>query len=105
MSDGFIFEFLKNAGQKVVIQLREYKGKKLIDLRIFYLDDDGTWKPTPKGICLRQELVLELKEAIDKAAEEYKNELPGVVDARDALDEAVDTGPPRGENDEEEADG
>ena len=102
-----IHEFFKNSAEKVVTSFTLYKGKKLVNLRVYYnaADEGEDWRPSPKGLALRRELVLELKEAIDKAAEEYQNELPGVVDTRDALDEAVETGPPRGENDEEEADG
>ena len=65
--DKLIYEFSKNTGQKVVVQLREFKGKKLIDLRVFYLTEDGSWRPTPKGISLRPELITELKRGVDKA--------------------------------------
>jgi len=76
-ADKLIYEFSKNTGQKVVIQLREFKGKKLIDVRVLYLSEDGSWRPTPKGICLRRELIHELKQGIDKAAEECEKELSG----------------------------
>ena len=64
--DKLIYEFAKNTGQKVVVQLREFKGKKLIDLRVFYLNEGGSWRPTPKGISLRPELIGELKRGVDK---------------------------------------
>jgi len=65
-----IYEFRKSALGKVVCQLREFKGKKLIDIRVFYLSEDGSWRPTAKGICLRGELISELKEAINQAVNE-----------------------------------
>ena len=96
MSDEkIVHESQKNSAEKVVIQFRDFKGKKLIDLRIFYLSDDEVWSPTPKGISLGGELLLELKEAIDKAAEEYKKELHCAVDAGDAPDKAVEGRPSR----------
>jgi hypothetical protein len=72
-----IYEFRKSTGQKVVCQFREYKRNKLIDLRVFYDAGDGNWRPTPKGISLRRELIPELKEAVDKAATLWEAELPG----------------------------
>ena len=62
-----IHQFKKNANETVMVKFSEFKGKKLIDIRVFYLSEDGSWKPTAKGICLRRELISELKEAINKA--------------------------------------
>ena len=73
-----IFEFQKNALEKVVCQFKEYKRNKLIDLRVFYDAGDGDSRPTPKGISLRRELIPDLKRGIDKAAEEYEKELSGL---------------------------
>ena len=72
-----IHEFAKSAGQKVVCQFREYKRNKLIDLRVFYDAGDGDWRPTPRGISLRRELIPELNEAVDAAVREWEKELPG----------------------------
>jgi len=73
-----IHEFAKSAGQKVVCQFREYKRNKLIDLRVFYDAGDGDWRPTPKGISLRRELIPELKEAVDAAVREWEKTLASV---------------------------
>jgi len=73
-----IHEFKKNANEMVMVKFAEFKGKKLLDLRVFYLSEDGSWRPTPKGISLRRELIPEPKLAVDKAAKEWERELPGV---------------------------
>jgi hypothetical protein len=73
-----IYEFKKNALEKVVCQFREYKRNKLIDLRVFYDAGDGDWRPTPKGISLRRELIPELKEAVDAAVREWEKTLASV---------------------------
>ena len=31
----------------------EFKGKPLVDIRVYYRTDDGDWLPTKKGITLR----------------------------------------------------
>jgi len=74
--DKVIHEFQKNAGEKVITSFTTYEGRRLISIRAYYEAEDG-WKPTRKGLTLRREMVVELKEAIDKAVEEYEKELPG----------------------------
>jgi hypothetical protein len=71
-----LHEFQKNAGEKVVTSFSTFKGKRVVSLRVYYLDGDN-WKPSPKGLTLRREMVVELKAAIDAAAAEYERELPG----------------------------
>ncbi len=69
-----IYEFKKNVGEKVVIQFSDFKGYKLIDLRVFYnagLDKED-WRPTPKGISISRDLVSKLKEGVDKALKEWE---------------------------------
>jgi hypothetical protein len=86
-----IHEFAKSAGQKVVCQFTKFKGKKRIDLRLFYdAGKDGEdWRPTNSGISLPREMVLDLKETIDKAAEEYKKELPGPEEKGESEEEEI----------------
>ena len=74
--DKILHEFQKNAGEKVITSFSVFKGKKLVNLRVYYQAGDG-WRPTRKGLTLRREMIPDLKEAIDKAAQEYEKELPG----------------------------
>ncbi len=57
-----IREFSKNSREVVRIRLTEFKGQKLIDIRAWY-GEEADRKPG-KGICLRRELLGELKEAL-----------------------------------------
>ena len=74
--DKILHEFQKNAGEKVITSFSTFKGKRLVSVRAYYQTDAGDWKPTPKGLTLRREMILDLKEGIDKAAAEYEKELP-----------------------------
>ena len=47
-----IAEMEKGPTEKIFFNLSEYKGKKYADIRIYYEDDEGEWKPTKKGITL-----------------------------------------------------
>jgi hypothetical protein len=69
-----VYEFQKNALEKVIIQFTEYRGKKLIDLRVYYNAGQNNmedWKPTPKGISLSRELIKELKKGIEEAYKQW----------------------------------
>jgi len=68
-----IAEFNKNASEVVRIQLTEYDGKQLLDIRVWVQNDKGEFIATRKGISLRIDLVHSLKEAILKAAKEIEN--------------------------------
>src|SRR4030042_4260996 len=74
-------EFHKSAGELVRVSLSEYRGKRYIDLRIYFDGGQGEaadWNPSKRGLCIGVDLLAELKEAIDKAAEEYEKELFGL---------------------------
>ena len=48
-----VHQFTKNATEEVRASLTEYKGHKLIDLRIYYdPEDGGDRRPTKKGITI-----------------------------------------------------
>jgi hypothetical protein len=64
--DTLIGEFQKNAVEKIRIALRDYKGKRLIDLRVYYQDDAGEWLPTKKGLALTVEQWPEFRAALAK---------------------------------------
>jgi len=60
-----IASFEKNSMEEVRVSLTEFKGKELIDLRVYYQPEDGEEKrPTKKGITIASEKFPELKKAI-----------------------------------------
>jgi hypothetical protein len=42
-------EILKSETDKIVVSLKEYKGRKYIDVRTYFQGDDGNYLPTKKG--------------------------------------------------------
>jgi len=76
-NEKIIHQFKKNANETVIVKFTQFKGKRLIDIRAFYAAENGELRPTQKGVSLRLDLLPELKEAIDKATEEWERELPG----------------------------
>lgn len=66
-----LHQFPKNATEEVRVSLTEYKGHKLIDLRIYYEpEDSGERRPTKKGITIDVGLYPELKKAMIKIEKE-----------------------------------
>ena len=63
----------RSATEEIQVKVSEYKGKKYLDLRIFYTTDNGaTWLPTKKGVAIYPENIELLKEAIDLAQKEFE---------------------------------
>ena len=49
-----IYEFRKNSKSKVTIELGEFNGREIIDVRVWFLlpGTDNEWKRTKKGIAM-----------------------------------------------------
>lgn len=63
----------RTATEEIQIQLSEFKGKKFLDLRIFYTTDGGaTWLPTKKGVAVYPENIEALQSAIELAKKEFE---------------------------------
>ena len=62
----------RSATEEIQIAINEYKGKKYLDLRVYYTTDDGlNWNPTKKGVTFSPEKLEDLKSAIETAMAEF----------------------------------
>lgn len=57
-------EIQKNATEIIRVSKESFKGKDYLDIRIYFQNDEGEWKPTKKGITLSPEKVDELIEIL-----------------------------------------
>ncbi len=74
-----VAEMEKGPNEKIFFSLSEYKGKKYADIRIYFEDDEGEWKPTKKGITLSPDRFAEFKDNVE-ALEKFlaaEGHLPG----------------------------
>lgn len=71
--DKVVASFKRNPTEEVRAGIKEFKGRRYIDLRIYYMDDQGEWKPTRKGISLATDFMPELKNAVDLIETELKS--------------------------------
>lgn len=70
--DKVVASFKRNPTEEVRAGIKEFKGRRYIDLRIYYMDDQGEWKPTRKGISLATDFMPELKNAVESIEGELK---------------------------------
>jgi hypothetical protein len=70
--DKVLHSFKKTATEEVRAIVREYRGRLYFDLRVYYVDNDGEWRPTRKGIALSADFLPEIKQCIDKFDVEIK---------------------------------
>ncbi len=54
------FELERNPTEKIFIEASEFKGRQLINLRIYYLSSDEEWLPTKKGVTFRRDQLEEV---------------------------------------------
>jgi hypothetical protein len=65
MEDQILYRFNRNQNETVYFNLHEYKGKKYLDLRVFFQpEDQEEMRPTRKGITIPVDLLGELKKGI-----------------------------------------
>ncbi len=62
----FIRDLEKNKSEIIRVSIDEYRGEKLVNIRVFYKDKDGNWAPTKKGIAIRLEIFPQLKKILDE---------------------------------------
>ena len=62
--DELIAQFEKNATEVVRVSLTEYRGRKLLDVRVYYSDDEGQYRPTKKGVSLSVDVYPDFKRAL-----------------------------------------
>jgi hypothetical protein len=61
-------QFWRNRrGEAVIVQLREFNGRVLIDARVSFTNKEGKLQPTGKGLALSIRRLPDLADAINKA--------------------------------------
>ena len=59
-------EMEKGWNEKIVFGVSEFRGKNYANIRIYYEDDEGEWKPTKKGISVNLEDFVEFKQRVEE---------------------------------------
>jgi hypothetical protein len=67
--DALVARIAKNPTEEVRVSLTSYRGHDLVDIRVFFQDEQGEWRPTKRGVSLSVDSFAELREAVVKAEE------------------------------------
>ncbi|TDY23928.1 transcriptional coactivator p15 (PC4) [Paraburkholderia sp. BL6665CI2N2] len=71
---GHLIRFLdavKNASERVRIDVKTYRGNTYIDIRVWYVDAAGEYHPSSKGVMVKPTLAPELLRGIALAAQSF----------------------------------
>lgn len=60
----------KNAREELSVTIDTFRGYELLNLRIWFEGDDGSMRPSKKGVAVRMDLLPELREALEAASRE-----------------------------------
>lgn len=68
MSD-VITTFEKNSREEVRFSVDDFRGRKILNIRVYYRAESGDWSPGKQGLALSVERYRDLAEAILKVGE------------------------------------
>jgi len=66
-----LHSFAKNAAEEVRVEVGQFYGKDVVNVRVYFENDEGKRLPSKKGIAMALNLVPELKKGVDLAHAEY----------------------------------
>jgi hypothetical protein len=61
----------KSASERIRVDVKEYRGRTYIDLRVWYASEDGTYKPSSKGVTIKPEQVPEITRGLVLAGQAF----------------------------------
>lgn len=67
--EAIAYEFQKGNNEIIRATISNFKGGKRADLRVYFLNKNGEWTPTKKGVSVHLDLLKELKKAVAKLEE------------------------------------
>lgn len=70
--DVVVAQFEKNKKEEVRVSVGTFHGRRIINVRVYFKDDDGTWKPGKQGLAVSVERYKDLAGAILQVGEHLK---------------------------------
>lgn len=66
--------FEKNSREQIQVSGRTYRGTEYLDIRTYYKDAEGSYKPSKKGVTIPPDILEDLLEGLTKFEETYLKE-------------------------------
>ena len=57
----------KNAREELRVSVETFRGVPIVNLRVWFRNEEGEWRPGKQGVALRLELLPELRQALAEA--------------------------------------
>lgn len=67
-----ISKFEKNSREEVWVSVDDFRGRKIINIRVHYRGETGEWLPGKQGVALAVERYRDLAEAVLKLGEKLR---------------------------------
>jgi len=61
-------DLVKNSKERLRVEAKEYRGNTYIDIRVWYVTDEGDYRPSGKGVMFKPALIAELMRGLALAA-------------------------------------
>lgn len=78
MSDGdraqVVAKFEKNSREEIWVSLDDFRGRKIINIRVHYKGETGEWLPGKQGIAMSVERYRDLAQAILQLGERLQHD-------------------------------
>ncbi len=62
-----IGEIERSKTERLRVEVSNYRGVDFVSIRIYYLADNGEWRPTKKGVTVKPEKIDELVGFLNKS--------------------------------------
>lgn len=63
----------RNQTEVIRVSAEEFKGRSYVDVRIYFEDSEGEWKPTKKGVTISPDKLEQVIELLREAQEKLKS--------------------------------
>ena len=68
-----IADIERNSAEIIRVEISEFRDKKLLNIRTWYLNDKNEYAPTKKGITVSVDKIADLKNALIEAENKMNN--------------------------------
>lgn len=68
-----IVDIERNSTEIIRIEISEFREKKLLNIRTWYLNDQNEYAPTKKGVTISIDKIADLKNALIEAENKIKS--------------------------------
>lgn len=74
-----VAKFEKNSREEVWVSVDDFRGRRIINIRVHYRAENGEWMPGKQGIAIAADRYRDLAEAVLKLGEKLRTDglLPG----------------------------